>query len=89
MGKTTHADMFPRKTVITWINGIGFNISHMDNGQKNISAIFGNQPVWFSHNPTAMVDEDDTMGYIGDLTQATTQKLGKITSEVDELVRLV
>lgn len=81
--------LFPPKTVLTWINGIGFNIKHMNNGQINISSIFGNRPVFFCHNPTAMVDEDDTMGYIGDFAQATTQKLGKITNEVDELVKYV
>ena len=75
------------RTVVTWVNGIGFNMKHMCNGQTNISAIFGNRPVLFCHNPTAMVDEDDTRGWVGDLTQATTQKLGKITSEVDTLVR--
>jgi hypothetical protein len=36
-----------------------------------------------------MANENDTRGYIGDLTQATTQKLGKITTEVDQLVRYV
>jgi len=59
----------------------------MNNGQINISSIFGNRPVLFCHNPTAMTNEDDTMGWVGDFTQATTQKLGKITTEVDELVR--
>jgi hypothetical protein len=34
-----------------------------------------------------MSSEDDTFGYIGDLTQCTSQKLGKITCEVEELVR--
>jgi len=32
-----------------------------------------------------MASEDDTFGYIGDLTQCTTQKLGKITAEVETL----
>lgn len=79
--------LFPPKTVLTWINGIGFNMGHMNDGQINISSVFGNRPVLFCHNPTAMVNEDDTKGYIGDLTQATTQKFGKCTTEVDELVR--
>jgi len=81
------ASIFPPKTVLTWVNGIGFNIDHMNDGRISISSIFGNRPVLFCHNPTAMVNEDDTMGYIGDLTQATTQKLGMITAEVDELVK--
>lgn len=62
-------------------------MGHMTHGQSSISDIFGNRPVLFCHNPTAMVNEDDTFGYIGDLTQATTQKLGKITAEVDELAK--
>ena len=61
----------------------------MNNGQTNLSKLFGNKPILYCHNPTAMVDEDDTFGYIGDFAQATTQKLGKITNEVDELVRYV
>mmetsp|Transcript_17660 Transcript_17660/g.26448 ORF Transcript_17660/g.26448 Transcript_17660/m.26448 type:complete len:114 (+) Transcript_17660:3195-3536(+) len=83
----TRGSLFPPRTVLTWVNGIGFNINHMNNGQINISSIFGNRPVLFCHNPTAMTNEDDTMGWVGDFTQATTQKLGKITTEVDELVR--
>ena len=83
----SNGNILPPKTVLTWVNGIGFNIKHMTKGQINISSIFGNRPVLYCHNPTAMTNEDDTMGYIGDLTQATTQKLGKITTEVDELVR--
>ena len=85
--KGSKADIFPPRTVVTWINGIGHNFEHMSHGQVYISSIFGKQPVEFCHNPTAMVDENDTRGYIDDLTQATTQKLGKITTEVDELVR--
>ena len=82
--------LFPPKTVLTWVNGIGYNMDHMNDGQVDISSIFGNKPVLFCHNPTAMVDEDDTKGYIGDLTQGLTQKyLGKCTTEVDELERSV
>eukprot|EP00591_Stephanopyxis_turris_P000322 CAMPEP_0195523868 /NCGR_PEP_ID=MMETSP0794_2-20130614/23339_1 /TAXON_ID=515487 /ORGANISM="Stephanopyxis turris, Strain CCMP 815" /LENGTH=171 /DNA_ID=CAMNT_0040653957 /DNA_START=61 /DNA_END=573 /DNA_ORIENTATION=- len=33
-----------------------------------------------------MTKENDYFGYIGDLTQAGTQKLGRITAEVNELV---
>jgi hypothetical protein len=58
----------------------------MSSGQASLSALFGNCPVEFCHNPTAMASEDDTFGYIGDLTQCTSQKLGKITVEVDSLV---
>ena len=65
----------------------GHNLDHMENGQISLSSIFGNRPVEFCHNPTAMSSEDDTMGYIGDLTQCTTQKLGRDSDEVHELVK--
>ncbi len=61
-------------------------MGHMDRGQISLSSIFGNRPVEFCHNPTAMADEGDTLGRIGDLTQCTTQKLGKNSAEVHELV---
>jgi hypothetical protein len=75
----------PPKTVLTWINGIGHTIDHMSSGQTYLSALFGNRPVEFCHNPTAMASPDDTRGRIEDLTQCTTQKLGKITVEVEKL----
>jgi hypothetical protein len=59
----------------------------MEEGQKAISNFFGGKRVMFCHNPTSMSDDDDTLGYIGDLTQAGTQKLGRITQEVDTLVK--
>ena len=59
----------------------------MEHGQVSLSSIFGNRRVHFCHNPTAMTDETDTFGYIGDLTQCTTQKLGKNSAEVHELVQ--
>ena len=40
----------------------------------------------YCHNPTSMLHEDDFKGYLGDLTQAGTQKLGWITEEVESLV---
>ncbi len=61
-------------------------MEHMTSGQKHLSTIFGNVPIHYCHNPTSMISEEDTFGYIGDLTQATTQKLGRIsTMEVNEL----
>ena len=75
-----------QKTKLTWVNGIGYNESHMMLGQVAISKMFGGKPVSFCHNPTAMSSEEDMKGYIGDLTQATTQKLGRITDEVNQLV---
>jgi hypothetical protein len=75
------------RTRITWINGIAYNIEHMKEEQLFISRHFGNEPVVFCHNPTAMVDETDVKGYIADLTQAGQQKvLGRITNEVQELI---
>ena len=75
--------------MLTWVNGIAHNLDHMENGQTSISSLFGGRPVVFCHNPTAMTGEGDYRGYIGDLTQAGTQKLGRITAEVDALVRYV
>jgi len=76
------------KTILTWVNGIGHNLDHMNRGQTTLSSIFGGKSVRFCHNPTSMESEDDTMGYIGDLKQATSQKMmGKITDEVDALVK--
>lgn len=51
-----------------------------------ISKFFGGKEVDYYHNPTAMATEDDLAGYYRDLTQAGTQKLGRITHEVDGLV---
>ena len=75
-----------RKTRLTWVNGIGYNIEHMKQGQKQISKLFGGKKVEFCHNPTSMSNEDDMVGYLGDLTQAGTQKLGRVTEEVNLLV---
>lgn len=75
------------KTVLTWVNGIGYNLEHMDHGQRGISKLFGGKQVLFCHNPTAMAHDDDMKGYLGDLTQAGAQKLGRITSEVDALAK--
>jgi len=61
----------------------------MEMGQREISKVFGGKKVLFCHNPTAMASEDDITGYLGDLTQAGTQKLGRITEEVTLLVKYV
>lgn len=74
----------PTRTKLTWINGIGFNLDHMQHGQQSLSYIFG-RPISYYHNPTAMASEEDKFGYLNDLTQAGQQKLGRITAEVDEL----
>lgn len=59
----------------------------MEEAKPQISQLFGGKEVEYCHNPTAMGNEDDTFGYISDLTQAGTQKLGRITAEVDALVK--
>ena len=76
-----------RKTRLTWVNGIAYTLKHMEASKGVISSLFGNKPVIYCHNPTAMSHDDDLVGYLGDLTQAGTQKLGRITAEVDNLVR--
>ena len=76
-----------RKTRLTWVNGIAHNLEHMETGQTVISQHFGGKPVMYCYNPTAMNSDGDYLGYIGDLTQAGTQKLGRITDEVNALVK--
>ncbi len=52
-----------------------------------IARYFGGKKVEFYHNPTQMIDEQDTKGYLRDMSQAGQQKyLGRITAEVDGLV---
>ena len=50
-----------------------------------MSSYFGNTAVNYCYNPTSMSSVTDNMGYVKDLSQCTTQYLGKITSEVTEL----
>ena len=61
--------------------------SHIDAEQKVISDLFGGKKCEFCHNPTSKKHEQDTVGYLGDLTQAGTQKLGRNTPEVEVLVK--
>jgi hypothetical protein len=75
-----------RKTRLTFVNGIGYALSHILLEEKAISKLFGGEKVEYCHNPTAMTHEGDTVGYLGDLTQAGTQKLGRSTAEVVALV---
>ena len=75
-----------RKTRLTWVNGIAYGLHHMEEGRQGISKIFGGKPVIYCYNPTSM-SHDDGVGYLGDLTQAGTQKLGRVTKEVDVLVK--
>lgn len=76
-----------RKTRLTWVNGIAHNLDHMQEGEQIISKFFAGKPIIFCHNPTAMAHDDDVRGYLSDLTQAGQQKLGRITAEVDNLVK--
>mmetsp|Transcript_10248 Transcript_10248/g.18647 ORF Transcript_10248/g.18647 Transcript_10248/m.18647 type:complete len:108 (+) Transcript_10248:156-479(+) len=75
------------KSRLTWVNGIAHTLKHMEDSKIQISQLFGGKPVIYCHNPTSMSHDDDMFGYIGDLTQAGTQKLGRITEEVENLVR--
>eukprot|EP01083_Nonionella_stella_P110521 323485_1 len=74
-------------TLVTWINGIGFNLSHMTDGVPTISGLFGHCPIHYCHNPTSMETEGDLGGWVGDLAQCGAQKyMSKCTTEVDELI---
>jgi hypothetical protein len=59
----------------------------MEKEAPQISRFFGGKKVDFYHNPTSMVHESDVAGYYKDLTQAGTQKLGRVTQEVNGLVQ--
>ena len=79
----------PKASKITWVNGIGYSYDHMENTQLSISSLFGGKPVLFCHNPTSMTTEDDYLGYIGDLTQAGTQKLGTFIFFMDSFLSVL
>jgi hypothetical protein len=74
-------------TRVTWVNGIGHNLLHMEEGNQILSKLFGGKDIQFCHNPTAMAHDEDFVGLSTDLLQAGTQKLGRITEEVNNLVR--
>jgi len=74
------------RTRITWVNGIGYNEKHMEVEGGKISRLFG-ASIDYCFNPSAMIADDDMVGYLNDLRQAGTQKLGRITMEVDALVK--
>lgn len=75
------------KTRLTWVNGIAHTRQHMEEGKVDIIKLFGGKIVEYCYNPTSMTGDEDMRGYVADLTQAGTQKLGRITSEVNELVK--
>jgi hypothetical protein len=74
------------KTRLTWVNGIGYTIEHMEVAKRDLSKFFKHK-IDSCHNPTSMKNDDDMVGYLGDLSQAGTQKLGKVTEEVNLLVK--
>lgn len=74
------------RTRVTWINGIGYNEKHVKIEVGKLSKLFG-ATVHCCFNPSAMSNDNDMMGYLNDLTQAGTQKLGRMTEEVKALVK--
>jgi hypothetical protein len=76
-----------RRTRLTWVNGMGYHPEHMAAGGREISRFFGGEPVLQCYNPTYQTHDEDMVGYIGDLTQAGSQLMGRITEEVNSLVR--
>jgi hypothetical protein len=61
----------------------------MEEGKEFITKLFGGEKVIFCYNPTKQAHIEDLYGYVSDLTQAGTQKLGMITSEVNALVQFL
>jgi hypothetical protein len=69
--------------------GIAYHLDHMEEGKEFITKLFGGEKVTFCYNPTKQAHIEDLYGYVSDLTQAGTQKLGMITSEVNALVQFL
>lgn len=61
----------------------------MEEGEVFISKLFGGEKVCICYNPTKQAHYEDTYGYLSDLTQAGTQKLGVITAEVNTLAQFL
>ena len=78
--------LFPRKTKLTWVNGIAHMPEHMTDPTFVISTAFGNVNVDYCHNPSSMTSESDYIGFFKDGIQASTHQMGRITPEVDNLV---
>ena len=78
--------LFPRRTRLTWVNGIAHMPQHMDDPTFVISEAFGNVKVDYCFNPSSMTSESDYIGFVKDGIQASTHQLGRITPEVDSLV---
>ena len=84
--KSIKRKLFPRKTKLTWVNGIAHRPEHMTDPTFVISTAFGNVPVDYCHNPSSMTSESDYIGFFKDGFQASTHQMGRITPEVDNLV---
>mmetsp|Transcript_8750 Transcript_8750/g.17556 ORF Transcript_8750/g.17556 Transcript_8750/m.17556 type:complete len:301 (-) Transcript_8750:1222-2124(-) len=69
---------------VSWINGIAHSPTDAAESATKASQYF-NAAVNYCHNPTAMSTPGDVVGYVRDLTQAATQKWGRVTEEVNEL----
>ena len=78
-----------RKARLTWVNGIAYHMDHMEEGEEFISQVFGGEKVRFCYNPTKQLHDEDAYGYLSDLTQAGTQKLGMVTEEVNTLAQFL
>lgn len=70
---------------LSWINGIAYIRGYAEQEQKVLERLFGAK-VHFCYNPTKMTNDQDIIGFMNDLTQAGTQKLGRLTGEVEYLV---
>ncbi len=78
--------LIPRKTRLTWVNGIAHMPEHMVDPTYVISSAFGNVDVDYCHNPSSMTSESDYLGFVKDGIQASGHQMGRITPEVDNLV---
>ena len=78
--------LLPRRTKLTWVNGIAHLPEHMSDPTLIISTIFGGVRVDYCHNPSSMTSESDYLGFMKDGIQASTHVMGRLTPEVDSLV---
>mmetsp|Transcript_15411 Transcript_15411/g.23100 ORF Transcript_15411/g.23100 Transcript_15411/m.23100 type:complete len:310 (+) Transcript_15411:122-1051(+) len=82
-----YGKLLPRRTKLTWVNGIAHMPEHMSDPTFVISTIFGGVKVDYCHNPSSMTSESDYLGFVKDGIQASTHvMMGRLTPEVDSLV---
>jgi len=84
--RSESSKLFPRRTKLTWVNGIAHLPEHMGDPTYVISTAFGGADVDYCHNPSSMTSESDYIGFVKDGIQASTNQMGRITPEVDSLV---